>query len=142
MKVVLAADHAGFALKEEIKKYLDTRGVEIVDVSGQYDEGNDYPPIIRKGCDMVLNDDVPGILFGGSGNGEAMVANKVRGIRAAVGYSIETSRLARAHNNANVLSIGARFIDRELAKAMVDIFLGTPFGRGRHTRRVDDIERM
>ncbi|MBI1934180.1 RpiB/LacA/LacB family sugar-phosphate isomerase, partial [Candidatus Peregrinibacteria bacterium] len=108
MKVVLAADHAGFALKEEIKKHLETKGTEVLDVSGPHKEGNDYPPIIRKGCTMVLEEGIPGIIFGGSGNGEAMAANKMRGIRAAVGYSEEIARLARAHNDANVLSLGAR----------------------------------
>lgn len=140
MKVVLAADHAGFSLKDEIKKHLQGNGTEVLDVSGGYREGNDYPPIVRACCAVVLKEGMPGIIFGGSGNGEAIAANKVRGIRAAVGYSVETARLARAHNNANILSIGARFIDEKLAVAMVDTFLTTPFEGGRHTPRVADLE--
>ena len=140
MKVVIAADHAGFALKEEVKKYLEGKGIEVIDTSGPFVEGNDYPPIIRKGCEIVLKEGIPGIVLGGSGNGEAMAANKVRGIRAAVGYSVETARLARAHNNANVLSLGARFITVKLALAMVDVFLATAFEEGRHKKRVDDLE--
>lgn len=139
-RVVLASDHAGFPLKEEIKKYLQSQGVDVLDVSGPFEDGNDYPPIIRKGCAMVLQEGIPGIIFGGSGNGEAMAANKVPGIRAAVGYSVETARLARAHNDANVLSIGARFLDAKLAISMVDVFLTTPFEGGRHARRVADLE--
>ena len=81
-----------------------------------------------------------GIVFGGSGNGEAMAANKVRGIRCAVCYNEEISRLARSHNDANVMSLGCRLIDPELAKKLVDIFLGTAFEGGRHRRRVDDLE--
>ena len=139
-RVVLTADHAGFVLKEEIKRHLQSQGINVVDVSEPFEDGNDYPPIIRKGCDAVLKEGIPGIVFGGSGNGEAMAANKVRGIRAAVGYSVETARLARAHNDANVLSIGARFIDTKLAMAMVDIFLSSAFEGGRHAQRVTDLE--
>ena len=139
-RVVLAADHAGFALKEDIKKHLEGKGINVIDVSGLFEEGNDYPPIIRKGCEVVLHDGIPGIVFGGSGNGEAMAANKVKGIRAALGYSVDTARLARAHNDANVLSIGARFTDISTTREMVDVFLATPFEGGRHTRRVADIE--
>ena len=140
MKVVLAADHAGFALKEEVKKYLEGKGIEVIDTSGPFVEGNDYPPIIRKGCEIVLKEGIPGIVFGGSGNGEAMAANKVRGIRAVVGYSEEIARLARAHNDANILSLGARFMDTELAISMVDAFLTTSFEGGRHVPRVADLE--
>ena len=140
MKVVIAADHAGFALKEEVKKYLEGKGIEVIDTSGPFVEGNDYPPIIRKGCEIVLKEGIPGIVFGGSGNGEAMAANKVRGIRAVVGYSEEIARLARAHNDANILSLGARFMDTELAISMVDAFLTTSFEGGRHVPRVADLE--
>lgn len=123
-----------------MKEHLQLLGVDVVDVSGLPEEGNDYPPIVRKGCATVLREGVLGIVFGGSGNGEAIAANKVYGIRAAVGYSVETARLARAHNNANVLSLGARFTSAELAIAMVDAFLTVPFEGGRHARRVADLE--
>lgn len=100
----------------------------------------DYPAIMRQTCAVALQQKCLGFIFGGSGNGEAMAANKVRGIRCAVGYSTEIAKLARAHNDANILSIGARFIDEQLAKDMVDVFLTTNFEGGRHKERVDDLE--
>ena len=139
-RVVLASDHAGFHLKEEIKAHLQAKGVDIVDVGTFSDESVDYPAIIRKGCAVVLEQGISGIVFGGSGNGEAMAANKVRGIRAALCYSPETARLARAHNDANVLSLGGRLTEPALAKEMVDIFLTTPFDGGRHEHRVRDLD--
>ena len=139
-KIVLASDHAGFELKEIIKKHLESKGMTIIDVKPTLEEEDDYPPIIREACARVISDNAMGILFGGSGNGEAMAANKVRGIRCAVCYNEEISLLARSHNDANVMSLGGRLIDPELAKKLVDIFLGTAFEGGRHRRRVDDLE--
>lgn len=139
-RVVLGTDHAGYALKEVIKKHLSGQGIDVVDVGTFSDKSVDYPAIMRKACAVVLEDQIPAIIFGGSGNGEAMAANKVRGIRAAVGYSAETARLARAHNDANVLSIGARFVSPELALEMVDAFLSADFEGGRHAARVKDLE--
>jgi ribose 5-phosphate isomerase B len=100
----------------------------------------DYPAVIRKGCAVVLEQKCPGIIFGGSGNGEAMAANKVRGIRAAVVYSDETAKLARMHNDANVMSLGGRLTKPEDAKRFVDIFLTTDFEGGRHVARLHDLE--
>jgi ribose 5-phosphate isomerase B len=139
-RVALATDHAGYVLKEAVKAHLMKKGIDVVDVGTFSEEPLDYPAIIRKGCAVVLEQDCPGIIFGGSGNGEAMAANKVRGIRAAVGYSVEIARLARAHNDANVLSIGARFLSESDALQMVDVFLETEFEGGRHAVRVRDIE--
>lgn len=139
-RVILAADHAGFDLKEAIKAYLIDKGIDVIDVHPTLEEDDDYPEIIRKGAAAVLEYDCLGIVFGGSGNGEAIVANKVSGIRCALVYSEETARLARAHNNANTISFGGRLIDPELAKDCTDIFLTTDFEGGRHQRRVDDIE--
>ncbi len=139
-RIVLAADHAGFTLKEAIKVYLAEKGIDIVDVGTFSDESVDYPEIIRKGCSAVLEHDCLGIVFGGSGNGEAMAANKVSGIRCALCYNEDTSRLAREHNNANVMSLGGRLTDEESAKNMVDVFLTTDFEGGRHQRRIDDLE--
>ena len=139
-RIVLAADHAGFELKEELKKYLIREGVDVVDSGAFSAEPVDYPAIIRKGCGAVLEYGCPGIVLGGSGNGEAMVANKVRGIRCALCYSPETARLARAHNDANMMSLGARMIARALAKELVGIFLTTGFEGGRHEKRVQDME--
>ena len=139
-RIVLAADHAGFDLKEAIKAYLTDKGIDTIDVQPELVEEDDYPEIVRKGCAAVLEYDCTGIVFGGSGNGEAMAANKVTGIRCALCYSKETAQLARAHNNANVMSLGGRMIDVELAKDLVDIFLTTDFEGERHKRRIDDLE--
>ncbi|MDP6561928.1 MAG: RpiB/LacA/LacB family sugar-phosphate isomerase [Candidatus Peribacteraceae bacterium] len=139
--IVLAADHAGFDLKEAIKAYLTEKGIDIVDIQPDLIDGDDYPEIIRKGCAAVLEYNCAGIVFGGSGNGEVMAANKVSGIRCALCYSKETAKLAREHNNANVMSLGGRMLDEELAKDLVDIFLTTDFeGGSRHERRVNDLE--
>lgn len=139
-KVVLASDHAGFHLKEEIKSYLQEKGIEAEDVGTDSTDPVDYPEIIRSGCEVVLDEGIPGIVFGGSGNGEAMAANKMKGIRAAVCYSEESARLARSHNDANVMSLGARLIEPDLARALVDIFLTTPFEGGRHLTRINDLD--
>jgi len=140
-RVALAADHAGFPLKEAIKKYLTSKGVDVIDSGTFSEESVDYPAIIRKGCAVVLEQGIFGIIFGGSGNGEAMAANKVRGIRAALVYSDETARLARAHNDANVMSLGDRLTKEEDAKRFTDIFLTTDFEGGRHVKRVQDLDR-
>lgn len=139
-KVALAADHAGHPLKEAVKKHLLSKGVDVIDVQPELIEADDYPEIIRKGCAAVLEYDCVGIVFGGSGNGEAMAANKVPGIRCALVYSEETAKLARQHNDANVISLGGRLIDESTAIKCVDIFLETSFEGGRHERRVDDLE--
>jgi len=139
-RVVLAADHAGFPLKEAVKKHLTERGVDVLDVGTFSEESVNYPAIIRKGCAAVLEQGSPGIVFGGSGNGEAMAANKVPGIRAALVYSDETARLARAHNDANVMSLGGRLTKPNDALRFVDLFLSTDFEGGRHLRRIEDLE--
>lgn len=140
--IVLAADHAGQPLKEAIKTYLTEKGIDIVDVHPELDPADDYPAIIRKGCAAMLEYDCPGIVFGGSGNGEAMAANKVQGIRCALVYSEESAQLARAHNNANAISLGGRLTDEATAKTLVDIFLTTDFEGERHQRRIDDLETL
>lgn len=139
-EIILASDHAGFAYKELVKQHLVQMGVTVIDVGTYSDESVDYPAIIRKGCYEVLEYKTFGIIFGGSGNGEAMAANKIKGIRCGLAYSNETARLARAHNNANVLSIGARMCTQLQAIDWVTIFLNTEFEGGRHERRVNDLE--
>lgn len=139
-RVALAADHAGFTLKEAVKAHLASQGVDVIDVGTFSTDPVDYPKIIRAGCAIVLKDTIPGIVFGGSGNGEAIAANKVKGIRAALCYSEETARLARQHNDANVMSLGGRLIEPALALKLVDIFLSTPFEGGRHLARINDLE--
>ncbi|MEK7218878.1 MAG: RpiB/LacA/LacB family sugar-phosphate isomerase [Patescibacteria group bacterium] len=139
-RVVLASDHAGYPLKEEIKKYLAGKGIDVIDEGTFSVEPVDYPAIMRRGAAVVLEQNAPGIFFGGSGNGEAMAANKVRGIRAAVVYSDETAKLSRAHNDANVMALGGRLTKPEDAKRFVEIFLATAFEGGRHEARVKDLE--
>ncbi len=140
MRIVLASDHAGFPLKEHLKAYLADKGWEVIDRGTDSEQAVDYPAIVRKGCETVLQEKIPGIVLGGSGNGEAMAANKVPGIRAALCYSVETARLARAHNDANVLSLGGRLTEPALAEQIVDMFLATAFEGGRHERRIADLE--
>jgi len=139
-RVVLATDHAGFTLKEAIKEHLISKGIDVIDVGTFSEESVDYPEIIRKGCAVVLEEDIPGVIFGGSGIGESMAANKVRGIRSARCCSLVDARLCREHNNANVMSLGGRLIEPELAKEMVDIFLVTDFEGGRHVARIQDLD--
>ncbi len=139
-RVALAADHAGFPLKEQVKEYLTSKGVDVIDVGTFSEDAVDYPGVVREGCAVVLEQNCPGIVFGGSGNGEAMAANKVRGIRAALCYSEESTRLAREHNNANVMSLGGRLLDADLALSLVDVFLTTDFEGGRHEERINDLD--
>lgn len=139
-RVALGTDHAGYALKEIIKNHLLSKGIDVLDQGTFSEEPVDYPLIIRKACAVVLEQNCPGIVFGGSGIGESIAANKVRGIRAARCCSVEDAQLSRKHNDANVLSLGGRVLDPELAKTMVDAFLTTEFEGGRHVARIEDLE--
>jgi ribose 5-phosphate isomerase B len=147
MKVVLASDHAGFEYKKELLKYLEENGVETVDVGAHsFDENDDYPEFIANASKEVSAhpNNTFGIILGGSGQGEAIVANRFREVRAAVynTNNIELIKLAREHNDANVLSIGARFITVDQAKEAVKIFLDTPFSEDeRHVRRIEQINK-
>lgn len=142
-KICLAADHAGFELKEKIKKFLIDKGYEVKDFgSFSFDPNDDYPDFIRKAAEAVANNSEQsrGIVLGGSGQGEAMVANRYKGVRAAVLYKYdeEIIKLSREHNNANVLALGARFLKEKEAIKAVDLWLKTPFsGEERHKRRID-----
>ena len=141
MKVAIGSDHAGFEYKEKIKVLLSSLGHEVQDFGTSSTEPVDYPLFIRPTAEAVARGDAErGIVLGGSGNGEAIVANKVRGIRCALCWSVETARLARAHNDSNVLSIGQRMISEELALEIVRIWLVTSFEGGRHVRRIAEIE--
>jgi ribose 5-phosphate isomerase B len=139
-RVALATDHAGFLLKEAVKKHLLSQGIDVIDEGTFSEEPVDYPAIIRKGCAVVLEQGIPGIIFGGSGIGESIAANKVFGIRAARCCSLDDARLCRQHNDANVMSLGGRMVPEKLALEMVDIFLRTDFEGGRHIARVKDLE--
>lgn len=140
MNVFLAADHAGFELKQALIPYIGTLGHEAVDLGAQeYAPEDDYPDFITPCALRVAEEGGMGIILGGSGQGEAMAANRVAGIRAAVFYGgdPEFVRLTREHNDANILSLGARFLTEEDAKAAVALFLATPFSHDeRHIRRI------
>jgi len=141
MKIALGSDHAGFAYKEKIKRHLSALGHEVKDFGTESDAPVDYPLYIRPAAESVARGESElGIVLGGSGNGEAIVANKVHGVRCALCWSEQTAIWGRQHNNANVLAIGERTIPAELALKIVDLFLTTPFEGGRHLRRVQQIE--
>jgi ribose 5-phosphate isomerase B len=139
MRVHLGSDHAGFDLKTAIARWLIELGHEPVDHGpAQYDAQDDYPPyVLRAAQAAVAEPGSRGIVLGGSGNGEAIAANKVQGVRCVLAWSEETARLGREHNDANVVSIGARMHDEATARALVEAFLETPYsGEERHARRI------
>ncbi|MBP6931299.1 MAG: RpiB/LacA/LacB family sugar-phosphate isomerase [Candidatus Pacebacteria bacterium] len=147
MKIYIGTDHAGLELKEKIKVYLEEKGHEVYDKGAfGYNGEDDYPDFIIPVAEEVAKDpDCMGIILGGSGQGEAMCSNRIHGVRACAYYgsSFEIPKLARAHNNANILSIGARFVSEFEAKDVLDIFLGTPFsGDERHVRRINKIDNL
>jgi ribose 5-phosphate isomerase B len=139
MRVYLGSDHAGFELKSKLLGYVGELGHEPVDCGAfRYDAQDDYPPpCITAATRTVADPGSLGIVLGGSGNGEQIAANKVTGVRAALAWNEVTARLAREHNDANVLSLGAREHSDEVAKRLVEIFLSTPFSNAeRHARRI------
>lgn len=141
MKIALASDHAGFDYKEAIQRWLERHGHHVRDFGTFTVEPCDYPDFIRPAAEAVGRGEYQrGIVLGGSGNGEAMVANKVRGVRCALCWNEESARLSRQHNDANVLSLGERLIPRDLALRIVEIWLATPFDGGRHIGRIQKIE--
>jgi ribose 5-phosphate isomerase B len=135
-RIILGTDHAGYVLKEAVKKHLLKQGMDVIDCGCFSEESCDYPPIMRKAAQAVLEYGCPGIIFGGSGNGEAMVANKVHGIRCARCVSLWDVEMARRHNDAQMMSMGGRVTEAPLACEMVDLFLKTPFDAGRHAKRL------
>jgi ribose 5-phosphate isomerase B len=140
MKIAIASDHAGYGMKEHIKKYLQEHGHDVRDLGARTDESSDYPDFAHPLAIAVENNEVDlGISMCGSGNGINMAANKHAGIRSALCWSTEIASLARAHNNANICALPARFITEELAKKIIDTFLTTSFEGGRHQRRIDKI---
>lgn len=139
-KIVIGSDHAGFELKEELIKYLCDQDYDVVDKGTYSKERADYPDFAHAVANAIVTDDGEiGILICGSGNGIAMAANKHRGIRCALCWDKEIAKLARSHNNANVLALPARFISQDLAIEILDIFLSTEFEGGRHSGRVQKI---
>ena len=141
MKIALASDHAGFEYKQAIRDWLIAHGHEVQDFGTSGHAPVDYPDYIRPAAQAVARGECErGIVLGGSGNGEAIVANKVRGIRCGLCWSEESARLNRQHNDGNVLALGQRMIPLELALRMVEIWLATPFEGGRHLARIRKIE--
>ncbi|WP_370027764.1 ribose-5-phosphate isomerase [Planotetraspora sp. GP83] len=145
MRVYIGADHAGYELKNHLVSWLKEHGHEVVDCGPSgYDAEDDYPPFVLRAARGVADDQGSlGIVIGGSGNGEQIAANKVRGIRAALAWNDDTAKLAREHNDANVISVGARMHPQEVAVRFVELFLATPFsGAERHSRRIEQLARF
>ena len=144
MKIHLATDHAGLELKEKVKLHLSDLNYEVIDHGAyEYDALDDYPDFIFPCANAVSNDpESKGIILGGSGQGEAMAANRVKGVRAAVFYNgpDEIIKLSRQHNNANILSLGARFMSEEEMYKIIDVWLSTDFESGRHQRRIEKLD--
>ena len=143
MRIAMGSDHAGYRLKQELGAFLREEGHEVLDVGTDSEEPVDYPAFCAAAARAVADGRVDrGIVLGGSGQGEQIVANKVGGIRASLCHDLYTARLARAHNDANVLSMGARVIASAYAKEIATVWLATPFEGGRHERRVEQIARI
>lgn len=144
MKIHIATDHAGLELKNIIRDYLISKGYEVTDHGAhEYDALDDYPDYIFPCAKAVASDlESRGIILGGSGQGEAMAANRVIGVRAAVFYNgpVEIVKLSREHNNANILSLGARFMTEDEIYGVIEMWLDEPFGGGRHQRRINKLD--
>ena len=141
MKIAIGSDHAGFQYKEKIKGFLEGLGHSVTDFGTHSEEPVNYPLFIRPVAEAVARGEFDrGIVLGGSGNGEAMVANRVKGIRCALCWNADSARLGRQHNDANVLSLGQRMMSLETALQIVQIWLETPFEGGRHQRRIELID--
>jgi ribose 5-phosphate isomerase B len=141
MRIGIGSDHAGYAYKEMLITVLRSRGHEVVDFGTDSPAPVDYPKYIRPVALAVAAGECErGIVLGGSGNGEAIVANRVRGVRCALCWNVESARLGRAHNDANVISLGERMVSPEEALAILDTWLTTPFEGGRHARRIAEID--
>lgn len=140
MRICVASDHAGFRLKGVVRSHLETAGHVVDDVGTHSEEPVDYPRFCATAARAVVEGRADlGVVMGGSGQGEAIAANKVRGARAALCHDETTARLARLHNDANVLSLGQRIVGPDLALAIVDVFLATAFEGGRHVARIAEL---
>jgi ribose 5-phosphate isomerase B len=143
MRIALASDHAGFRYKQLVARHLADLGHEVVDFGTDSEAAVDYPDFIGLAAAAVARGDCErGVVFGGSGNGEAMAANRFRGVRCALVWSEETARLSRQHNDANMISIGQRLISEPLLRAMVDIWLTAGFDGGRHVARIAKLDAL
>lgn len=143
MKIALGSDHAGFRYKEAIKHFLVEEGHEVLDFGTHSPESCDYPVFVGPAAHAVASGEAQrGIVLGGSGNGEAMVSNRVKGVRCAVCWNEESARMGRLHNDANMISLGERMMTPEMAIEIVRIFLSTEFEGGRHVRRIELIDQV
>ena len=141
MNLVIASDHAGFQLKESVKKYLEEKGHKVIDCGTDSEASCDYPIFAKALCKEIHDGNAElGILICGTGIGMSMAANKVKGIRAAVCSDYFSTKFTRAHNNTNVMCIGARVMGEGLALELIEVFLSTPFEGGKHLRRVNMLE--
>ena len=141
MKIALASDHAGFTYKSALAKHLADAGHEVVDFGTSSSASVDYPDFIHPAAAAVASGTCDrGIVLGGSGNGEAMAANRHRGVRCALCWNEESARLARSHNDANMISLGERMMPEDLAIRIVDTWLATPFEGGRHVARIHKLD--
>jgi ribose 5-phosphate isomerase B len=137
MIIAIGSDHAGFTYKEKIKEFLSALGHTVTDFGTHSEEPVDYPLFIRPVAEAVARGDAErGVVLGGSGNGEAMAANRIKGVRCALCWNVETARLARQHNDANIISLGQRMMSEEDALKIVRVWLETGFEGGRHVRRI------
>jgi ribose 5-phosphate isomerase B len=141
MKIAIGSDHAGYRYKQEIIAHLKKAGHEVADFGTDSEASVDYPKFIRPVAEAVARGEYErGIVLGGSGNGEAITANRVRGIRCGLCWNTESARLTRLHNDANVLSLGERMMSLETALEIVDVFLRTAFEGGRHLARIQQLD--
>jgi ribose 5-phosphate isomerase B len=141
MKIAIGSDHAGYQYKDKIRQFLEAHDHSVTDFGTHSEEPVDYPLFIRPVAEAVARGEFDrGIVLGGSGNGEAIVANRIIGIRCTLCWNAESARLARQHNDANVLSLGQRMMTLETALQVVQIWLETPFEGGRHQRRIELID--
>ncbi len=149
-RIVIGTDHAGYALKETLKKNLIKKGIDVIDVGTFSEEPIDYPVIAKKAAEAMLSEKIPGVFLGGSGLGECIAGNKIPGIRAVRCTNAEDAVMGRRHNDANMLNMGARMIDQKTAIKVLDAFLKTPFDGDpdskqdgeRHSRRVKMLHEM
>ena len=140
MRIAIGSDHAGFQFKTLLIALMQSMGHDVQDFGTHSEESVDYPDYIRPVAQAVARGEYDrGVVLGGSGNGEAIVANKVKGVRCALCWDVTTARLARQHNDANVVSLGQRVVSLEAAKDLVAVFLTTEFEGGRHVRRIEKI---
>ncbi len=140
MKIAIGSDHAGYLYKQRIVQHLTEAGHEVLDCGTHSTESTDYPLFIIPAAEAVVRGEAErGIVLGGSGNGEAIAANKVKGVRCALCWNTQTAEFSRRHNDANVLSIGERMTSIEIALDIVDLWLATPFEGGRHQHRLDEL---